>query len=155
MKTEFVIPFVESAIVVLKEMCMIDDIQRGQLTAKKGAVITKGVAPLIGVTGNISGRVVYDMDTQTAIKLAGVMNGEEFTGWDDLVESTIEEFANIVTGQALSGLNNKGIKVDLTPPVLFTGQNMKIAKTKLITLIVPLEMSIGLLEVNVSLQDNR
>ena len=130
MKTEFVIPFVESAVVVLKEMCMIDDVNRGQLSAKKDSVITKGVAPLVGVTGDVSGRVVYDMDMKTAIKLAGIMNGEDFDEWSDFVESTIEEFANIVTGQALSGLNNKGIRVDLTPPVLFTGQNMKIAKTK-------------------------
>lgn len=155
MKTEFVIPFVDAAIGVLREMCMIDDIKRGQLSAKNDSVITKGVAPLIGVTGDISGRVVYDMDSRTALNLASIMNGEKFSEWTEMVESTIEEFANIVTGQTLSGLNNKGIKVDLTPPVLFTGQNMKIANTKMATLIVPLEMKIGRIEINVSLQDNR
>ncbi|HOK40134.1 MAG TPA: chemotaxis protein CheX [bacterium] len=155
MKTEYVVPFVEAAISVLKDMCMITDIKRGQLNAKNDAVVTRGVAPLIGVTGQISGRVVYDMDTRTALKLASIMNGETFSEWNEFVESTIEEFANIVTGQALTGLNNKGIKVDLTPPVLFTGQNMKIANTKMMTLIVPLELSIGRIEINVSLQENK
>ncbi|HON55955.1 MAG TPA: chemotaxis protein CheX, partial [bacterium] len=64
MKVEFVNPFVESAVSVLRDMCGFN-IQKGQLSLKKTAITTLGIAPIIGVTGDVTGRVIYDMSKQT------------------------------------------------------------------------------------------
>ena len=44
---------------------------------------------------------------------------------------------------------------DLTPPVLFIGDNLVVGKTKIPALIVPLDTKFGNIEINLALQDNR
>lgn len=152
MKVEYINPFVEGAHDMLKEL-LSSDVQRGKLSLITTPIITQGVAALIGVTGDVEGRVVYDMNPATAIKIASQMNGEELTAFDDLAKSTISELANMITGRAVSALNNKGYKFDITPPSVFEGENMKISNLMMETLVIPLNTSCGSVIVNVAMRE--
>ncbi|MBP7653780.1 chemotaxis protein CheX [Candidatus Dependentiae bacterium] len=154
MKAEFVNPFVESAVTVFKDMCGFS-VSKGQLSIKKSNIDTLGVAPIIGVTGDVSGRVIYDMSIQTALKISSIMNGEELKEFDDLAQSTISELSNIITGNTISLLSSAGFHVDITPPTLFLGKDMHISKGEMLTLVVPLQTDAGEIFINVALKENK
>jgi chemotaxis protein CheX len=61
----------------------------------------------------------------------------------------------MITAQAVTKLHDLGFKFDLTPPALFSGENMEISNTlKVEALIVPMELGpIGKIEVNVVIRE--
>jgi chemotaxis protein CheX len=155
MRVEYINPFVEATFNVLKEV-LNTDVKRGELYLKEASMKIMGVAALVGLAGDVEGRVLFDMTKDTALKVAGVMNGgETFTSLDDMAKATITELANMITAQAVTKLHDLGFKFDLTPPALFSGENMEISNTlKVEALIVPMELgSIGKIEVNVVIRE--
>lgn len=163
MRVEYINPFVEATLNVLKEVLNPDGaknpeeiVKRGDLYLKEASMQIMGVAALVGLAGDVEGRVLFDMTKDTALKVAGAMNyGETFTTLDDMAKATITELANMITAQAVTKLHELGFKFDLTPPALFSGDNMEIANTlKVEALIVPMELGpIGKIEVNVVIRE--
>ncbi|MFP3042250.1 chemotaxis protein CheX [Treponema primitia] len=153
MRVEYINPFVEAAFSVLKEV-LNTDVKRGDLYLKSTTMSIMGVAALVGLAGDVEGRVVFDMTKQTALGVAGAMNGETFTTMDELAKATIQELANMITAQAVTKLHDLGFKFDLTPPALFTGENMEISNREVEALIVPMELGpIGKIEINVAVRE--
>jgi chemotaxis protein CheX len=155
MRVEYINPFVEATFNILKEV-LNTDVKRGELYLKESSMRIMGVAALVGLAGDVEGRVLFDMTKDTALKVAGVMNGgETFTTLDDMANATITELANMITAQAVTKLHELGFKFDLTPPALFSGENMEISNTmKVEALIVPMELGpIGKIEVNVVIRE--
>lgn len=155
MRVEYINPFVESAYNVLKEV-MNSEVKRGEIYLKPTSMAIMGVAALVGLAGDVEGRVLFDMTKDTALKVSGAMNQEEFTVLDELAKATIQELANMITAQAVTKLHDIGFKFDLTPPALFTGDNMEVSSAlgEVEALIVPMEMgSRGKIEVNVAIRE--
>ncbi|MDR3324389.1 MAG: chemotaxis protein CheX [Spirochaetaceae bacterium] len=155
MRVEYINPFVEATYNVLKEVLQ-GEVKRGDLYLKESTMKIMGVAALVGLAGDVEGRVLFDMTKDTALKVAGAMNfGEVFKTLDDMAKSTITELANMITAQAITKLYDLGFKFDLTPPALFIGDNMEIANTlKVEALIVPMELGqYGKVEVNVAIRE--
>ncbi len=139
MRVEYINPFVEAAFNVLNEVIG-PEVKRGDLYLKSTTVPVMGVAALVGLAGDVEGRVLFDMTKDTALAVAGIMNGETFTVLDELGKATITELANMITAQAVTKLHGLGFKFDLTPPALFTGDNMEVSDSKVEALIVPMEL---------------
>jgi chemotaxis protein CheX len=153
MRVEYINPFVEAAFSVLKEV-LNTDVKRGDLYLKSTTMSIMGVAAIVGLAGDVEGRVVFDMTKQTALGIAGAMNGEAFTAMDELAKATIQELANMITAQAVTKLHDLGFKFDLTPPALFTGENMEISNREVEALIVPMELGpLGKIEINVAVRE--
>jgi chemotaxis protein CheX len=115
-----------------------------------------GVAALVGLAGDVEGRVLFDMTKETALDVSGAMNGEKFSVLDDLAKATIQELANMITAQAVTKLHDLGFKFDLTPPALFTGENMEVSSNlgEVEALIVPMELGPNSrIEVNVAIRE--
>ena len=75
-----------------------------------------------------------------------------------MVKATITELANMITAQAVTKLHDLGFKFDLTPPALFTGDNMEISNNlEVEALIVPMEIGAGgkdgKIEINVVIRE--
>ena len=158
MRVEYINPFVETSYRVLKEVLDGAEVKRGDLYLKSTAMPVMGVAALVGLAGDVEGRVVFDMTFETALKIASKMNMETMTKFDDMAKATISELANIITGQAVTKLHELGFKFDLTPPALFAGENMEIAalggtSENVEALIVPLVTDCGKVEVNVAIRE--
>jgi len=152
MRVEYINPFVESAFNVLKEV-LAGEVKRGELYLKSTSIPVMGVAAIVGLAGDVEGRVLFDMDKPTALKVASVMNGEELKVMDELVKATITELANMITAQAVTKLHELGFKFDLTPPAIFTGENMEVSDQDVEALIVPMETAQGKLEINVAIRE--
>ena len=156
MRVEYINPFVESAFNVLKEV-LNAEVKRGEIYLKPTSMSIMGVAALVGLAGDVEGRVLFDMRKDSALYIAGAMNGETFTHLDELAKATIQELANMITAQAVTKLHELGFKFDLTPPALFTGDNMEVSTNlgEVEALIVPMELggTNGKLEVNVAIRE--
>ena len=136
------------------------DVKRGDLYLKSTAMPVMGVAALVGLAGDVEGRVLFDMTYETAVNIASKMNDERLASFDDLAKATISELANLITAQAVTKLHELGFKFDLTPPALFAGENMEIAalgggEESVEALIVPLETEYGKIEVNVAIRERQ
>lgn len=152
MRVEYINPFVEAAFDILKEV-LGDDIQRGELYLKSSSKSVMGVAAFVGLAGNVEGRVLFDMSMETALAIASEMNGETLTTLDDLGKATITELANMITAQAVTKLHDLGFTFDLTPPAIFTGDNMEITDNEVEALIVPVIVKQGKIEINVAVRE--
>jgi len=157
MRVEYINPFVEAAFNVLKEV-LGTDVKRGDLYLKSSTMQIQGVAALVGLAGDVEGRVLFDMTKNTALAVASGMNGEEMKVVDDMVKATLTELANMITAQAVTKLHDLGFKFDLTPPALFTGDNMEISNNlEVEALIVPMEIGPGgkdgKIEINVVIRE--
>jgi chemotaxis protein CheX len=155
MRVEYINPFVESTFSVLKEV-LNSDVKRGDIFLKPTSMKIMGVAALVGLAGDVEGRVLFDMTKESALHIAGAMNGEVFTTLDELAKATIQELANMITAQAVTKLHDLGFKFDLTPPALFTGENMEVSTNlgEVEALIVPMELGAnGKIEVNVAIRE--
>ena len=158
MRVEYINPFVESAFSVLKEVLQ-TDIERGELYLKSTSMPVLGVAAIVGLAGDVEGRVLFDMSKSTAIGVASAMlqsmEMEPIDTLNDMGKATITELANMITGQAVTKLHNLGFKFDLTPPAIFTGENMEISDSglKVEALIVPMQMPQGKIEINVAVRE--
>ena len=152
MRVEYINPFVESAFNVMKEVLQCD-VKRGELYLKSPSTPVMGVAAIVGLAGDVEGRVLFDMDKSTALKIASAMNNEEITTMDDLAKATITELANMITAQAVTKLHELGFRFDLTPPAIFTGDNMEISNQDVEALIVPMEIPQGKVEINVAIRE--
>lgn len=152
MRVEYINPFVEAAYNILTEV-LGGEIKRGELYLKSTSMPVMGVAALVGLAGDVEGRVIFDMSLDSAMKIASQMNGEQLQTFDDLSKATITELANLITAQAVTKLHDLGFRFDLTPPALFTGDNMEISDHEVEALIVPMETDQGKVEVNVAIRD--
>jgi chemotaxis protein CheX len=152
MRVEYINPFVESAFNVLKEV-LNTDVRRGELYLKSASTPVLGVAAIVGLAGDVEGRVLFDMSRDTALEVASVMNGEKLATLDDLAKATITELANMITAQAVTKLHDLGFQFDLTPPAIFTGDNMEVSDQDVEALIVPMETPQGKIEINVAIRE--
>jgi chemotaxis protein CheX len=152
MRVEYINPFVEAAFNVLKEV-LGQEVQRGELYLKSTSQPVLGVAAIVGLAGDVEGRVLFDMGSETALAVASAMNGEELEGMDDLAKATITELANMITAQAVTKLQELGFQFDLTPPAIITGQNMEVSDSGVEALIVPVQLDQGKIEINVAVRE--
>ncbi|MFP4497899.1 MAG: chemotaxis protein CheX [Vulcanimicrobiota bacterium] len=154
MKADQVKPFAQAAYDVLKEIIE-GPVTRGKLSLMQSPVSVHGVVVIIGLTGGVEGRVLFDMNMETAKKIAEIMNYEEFETFNSLCRATISELGNIIAGRAVSMLNDGGYNFNITPPVLFVGEKMETSDIVQDTLVIPLETDHGTINVNVALKSGK
>ena len=75
MRVEYINPFVETAYNILQEV-LGGEVRRGDLYLKSTSMPVMGVAALVGLAGDVEGRVLFDMTMETAMNIASKMNGE-------------------------------------------------------------------------------
>src|SRR5215468_1721012 len=107
MKMELIQPFINAADAVLAEGLQCS-LAIGNLSMEEEAYRRKGIAAVISVTGDIEGRVIMDLDPQTAVRVASKFAGSDLPETDALVRETVFELANQVIGNAVTVLNNEG-----------------------------------------------
>ncbi len=152
MRIEYINPFVEASFDILNEI-LDTSVKRGQLYLKKLGEAWKGVAVIIGVTGQVNGRVVFDMTEESALKLASKLNMEEMGSFDDMAKSTIGEIANMITGRAVTKLDKEGLAFVFTPPTIITGTNIQIHEKDMEALIIPVDTGLGIIEINIAFKE--
>jgi chemotaxis protein CheX len=117
MRMELIQPFINAADAVLAETLQspakIGDVSMEQETYRR-----KGIAAIVTVTGDIEGRIIFDLDPQTAVKVAGLLAGAPVTESEEMVRETVCELANLVIGNAITTLNDQGFRFKIQPPAV-------------------------------------
>ncbi|HKK48131.1 MAG TPA: chemotaxis protein CheX [Alkalispirochaeta sp.] len=156
MRVEYINPFVESAYNVLSEVLQ-SEVNRGELYLKSAAMPMLGVAMIVGLAGDVEGRVLFDMKLETGLAVASAMltsmDMDPVEELNDMARATLTELANMITGQAVTKLHDLGFRFDLTPPAIFSGQNMEVSDPNFEALIVPMELPQGKIEINVAVRE--
>ncbi|WP_287450518.1 response regulator [Anaerovibrio sp.] len=112
-----------------------------------------GVAAVIGIVGEPKGRVALYMDSETMYSLSRAMLGMD--PQDDLsadeAEAAIEEAGNIITGRAVSRINDvfKDKEMRITPPGTVIGSDIILSNPELISFNVVAKTSYGNVFMNV------
>ena len=150
MRYDYVQPFVSSAQEILEQV-LSGRIAAGKVRLSPAPRAGNGVTAIVGVTGEGEGRVLFEMSHQTALAIAAEMNCEPQSELSSLAKDTLSELASMMTGRAISLLNDKGYKLHVSPPTLIAGDNVTISTAELETLIVPLETTHGEVVVNVAM----
>ena len=107
--------FSKGTVIILKSYFN-SKVLKGDVRIYRNANHVGGVIVFIGITGDLSGRLMFNMSKSTAFKLASALNSESITIIDDIFVSTIKEFVNMVAGSAINDLYTKHIDLDMTPP---------------------------------------
>ena len=150
MRYDYVEPFVSSAREILGQV-LSGQIAAGRVQLSPARPPGDGVTAIVGVTGDGEGRVLFEMSRQTALAIVGEMNDEPQAELGSLVTDTLSELASMMTGRAISVLNDKGYKLRVSPPTMVAGDNVMISTVELEMLTVPLETTHGEVVVNVAM----
>jgi chemotaxis protein CheX len=147
---DYVGPFVSSAREILEKV-LSGRIEAGKVRLSPAPVSSRGVTAIVGVTGEGEGRVLFDMSRETAIRIAAELNEEPQAEFGALAKETLSELASMMTGRAVTLLNDRGHRLRVSPPTLIAGDNVTISNSELETMVVPLETSCGEVVVNVAM----
>ena len=153
MKMELIQPFINAADAVLSQGLQ-GTTKVGNLTMEEEAYRRKGVAGMIALTGDIEGRIILDLEPQTAVKVASHYAGTELPESDALIKETIFELANQVVGNAISALNDQGFHFRVHPPILHTTDGSRSSEDTE-ALVIRFETASGSVFMNIALRYNR
>src|SRR5580704_4631271 len=151
MKMELIQPFINAADAVLAQGLQCPT-SVANLSMEEEAYRRKGVAALIWVTGDIEGRIVIDLDPDTAVRVASRFAGAELPESDSLVRETVCELANQVIGNAVTSLNDQGFHFRVHPPVLHTSEHGPKSSEDTEALVICFETCIGNVFLNIALR---
>lgn len=121
MKMELIQPFINAADAVLSQGLQ-SPMAIENLSMEEEAYRFKGVAAMIELSGDIEGRIIFDLAPKTAARVASHFAGTELPETDGLVREAVCELANQVIGNAVAVLNDQGFKFRVHPPALHTSE---------------------------------
>jgi chemotaxis protein CheX len=126
MRMELIQPFINAADAVLAESLR-STTRISDLSMEEDVYRRHGVAAMISVTGDIEGRIIFDMDQPIALKIAcrtaGCdVNDIDASERDQVARETICEMANLVIGNAVTVLNDAGYQFKVHPPSVHDDQ---------------------------------
>lgn len=124
MNVEVIDPFLKSAQNVLEQLIQVSA-SKGTLAVKNVELIADHVWIMIGMTGQMSGNVMFGLHEQVALRIVSLMmGGFILTELDEMGHSAISELGNMISGNASTLLSNQGIAVDITPPQVLKSVHM-------------------------------
>ncbi len=119
MRMELIQPFINSADAVLAEG-LESPVSIENLTMEEEAYRRQGIAAEVWLTGDIEGRIIFDVAQETAARFASRLAGTELPETDDLVREAVCELANQIIGNAVTVLNDQGFHFRVHPPTVST-----------------------------------
>src|SRR5579883_2851386 len=135
MKMELIQPFINSADAVLAQGLQCST-AIGSLSMEEEAYRRKGVAAMVWVTGDIEGRIIIDLDPETAVRVAC-------------------KLANQIIGNAVTALNDQGFHFRVHPPVMHTAEEGVKSSEDTEALVMCFETPVGSVFMNIALRYNR
>jgi chemotaxis protein CheX len=154
MRMELIQPFINSADAVLAQG-LEGPTSIENLSMEEEAYRRRGIAAEVCLTGEIEGRIIFDLDPETAVRVAQRFSGSEEAESDDLVRETVCELANQIIGNAITSLNDQGFHFRVHPPVLHTSDHGSKSSEDTEALVICFNTSSGNVFMNVALRYNR
>jgi chemotaxis protein CheX len=154
MKMELIQPFINAADAVLADSLQCPT-TIGTFSMEEEAYRRQGVAARIAVTGDIEGRIIFDVDPQTAMRVASRSAGQELPASEDVMCETVCELANLVIGNAITSLNDQGFHFRVHPPEVHTSDHGDKSSEDTEALVMCIETGCGKVFMNVAMRYNQ
>ncbi|HZG84662.1 chemotaxis protein CheX [Paenibacillus sp.] len=149
MNPEFVHPFLESARIVIEQVAGVKP-SAGEFGIKEIVKHEEYLWVHIGLTGQMTGDIIYGLKEEVALKMvSAMMGGYVLEELGEMGHSAISELSNMISGNASTMLYNKGLRVDITPPkIISSTEGGVISATRVLS--IPLSME-GIGELDIQL----
>jgi chemotaxis protein CheX len=118
MNMEIIQPFINSLDAVISEI-MRCSARIADVTMEEGSYQRTGVAALVTLSGDIEGRIILDMDATAASQAASDLSEIAGAPSDETTREIVCELTNMVIGNSVTQLNDRGFKFRVHPPELF------------------------------------
>lgn len=150
MRMDLIQPFIGSLDAVLAEM-MKAPARIVDLTMEPEGYRKKGLAATVVFRGEVEGRVILDMDPGAAAQVAKFLTGEEVGAGESIIPETVCELANMVIGNAVTQLNDRGFQFKVFPPEVLTQEQCEAAGQDSEATILCFETPTGNVHLNISM----
>lgn len=154
MRMDLIQPFIGSLDTVLAEM-MNSPAKIVDLTMEEEGYRRKGLAAVVTFKGQIEGRIILDMEPRVAVQVATYLAGSEVDPAEPIVRETVSELANMVIGNAITQLNDRGFRFKVFPPSLLTEEQCDAAGQESEATILCFETPCGNVHLNIAMQYHR
>ena len=118
MNMELIQPFINSLDAVISEM-MRCSARIADVTMEDGSYQRTGIAALVLLSGDIEGRIILDMDADAASHVTSELSAIAGVPSEETTRDIVCELTNMVIGNTVTQLNNRGFKFRVHPPKLF------------------------------------
>lgn len=114
---------------------------------------SEGMTVIVGIIGKFAGRMLLDLSKDTANNMAAAVLKREPKNSEEMI-AALEEFANIVSGNACSILNrkNKALGLRVAPPSILHGESVLISAPSFTTTAAVAKTDFGEMQLNVGFQ---
>jgi chemotaxis protein CheX len=150
MRIELIQPFINATDAVLAEMLK-GPAQVTEVAMEEEAYRRKGVAASVSIHGDIEGHVIFDLETETALRVAVALAGGEVDPSEQIACETVCELANMVVGNAVTLLNDQGHSFKVLPPKMHTAEKGYASGCKSEALVMCFETPSGKVHLNIAL----
>jgi len=154
MKIELIQPFINAADAVLAQTLQ-GNVQVRDVTMQEEVYRRKGLAASVAISGDIEGRVIFDLDRDAVLSVARALTGEGTEPSEQFAGETVCELANMVVGNAITLLNDQGFRFKVYPPELHTAENGYAGTSKSESLVMLFETASGEVHMNIALDYSR
>ncbi|MTI85589.1 MAG: hypothetical protein FH756_17250 [Firmicutes bacterium] len=95
---------------------------------KEAPFLTDSMVAVVGFNGDVRGQVVYSFCTDYAKKVVSLMCGMEIDAFDEMSSSALSELCNMISGRSATYFSETTDKrVDITPPTVLSGNDIKVS----------------------------
>ncbi|GIX47073.1 MAG: chemotaxis protein CheX [Candidatus Tectimicrobiota bacterium] len=126
MHTDFIHPFVQAAVNVLRTMASVA-VQAGTPSAKPHAAMGQGdISAVVGLTGPVNGSLAISFSEKAICQIVSHMFGEPVTAINDEVRDAVGELCNMISGDARRLLAEQGYPLQAAIPTVIEGRGHRI-----------------------------
>ncbi len=155
MRMDLIQPFINSADAVLAQ-ALGSPVSIEDLSMEQESYRRHGIAAEVALTGEIEGRIIFDVDLELAIQLASRLAGIAVAETDEtVVREAVCELANQIIGNAVTTLNDQGFHFHVHPPALLTSDPGGTSSEDTEALVMCFSTSSGKVFMNVALLYHR
>lgn len=151
MRLEFVKAFVQITKEIFSEV-LDSNVATGPLSLANTPKVEGKVITLVDLGGDVLGKIILQMDLNTAIKMSEKMMGKP-TFPKTMVASCIAELTGMAVGRAISWINDQDWNIGITPPIVIMETPLQVVTQQVETLVFPLNTSCGEVILNITVVD--
>jgi chemotaxis protein CheX len=150
-KIDMIQPFVNAVDSVIAEI-MGCPAQISDVTMSGDNRQLNGTAATVLFSGEIEGRAILDMDQPAAQRAVGYLSGAASVPADEFSREAVCEVTNMIIGNAVSQLNDRGFQFKVYPPEVYTSREGLQDSNDTEALVLRFETPHGSVVLNVALQ---
>ncbi|WP_202708355.1 chemotaxis protein CheX [Sporosalibacterium faouarense] len=121
---------------------------------KREVELKNNIGIVVGLTGSLKGQVIIDIPSEVGKKIASnMMGGMPIATLDDIAKSAICEMGNMIMGSAATNLYDLGLTIDITPPSIISGREIKMKTVEDQVLCIPFKSEEDIIEINISVKE--